>query len=178
MFFEIHITALSQHDDPTGMGMANFHSAAHYKGLRTISVELLHPNLTVLRTEDMTSHRAEFETFEECKEFVDIMADHLHMAAGVVRVKIESPYYPEYVGKSCYIESHWTPEILTEDYPLSRSCHKRHKILATAREYDQSKFEEFNETWKGKGIVELCLYDSFVKEDKDWFDLYQKVEHV
>ena len=42
--------------------------------------------------------------------------------------------------------------------------------MATDREYNPKKYQEFIEKWIDKD-VELCLYDSCVTEDFNWFEL-------
>ena len=44
---------------------------------------------------------------------------------------------------------------------------------ATARTYEKTHYEAFKKEWENED-VEMCLVDTFVNEDKDWFDLYQK----
>ena len=45
--------------------------------------------------------------------------------------------------------------------------------MATYREYSQFNYNSFKEKWQNEDI-ELCVYDSFVKEDEDWFNLYKQ----
>ena len=157
--FEVHITA----DE----GIINI---AKRLGIKTISVDLLRPDRTVLRTEHMTSQIVRAENYEACKRQVDWMLLNLDLyKVRVYRVKIESPCYDHYVGQSLYMESHFQP---TDDhYPLSRNQRKE-TLLATDREYDKQLYDLFKTRWADKE-VELCLYDTFVEEDKDWFDCYR-----
>ena len=48
---------------------------------------------------------------------------------------------------------------------------------ATVRTYDKKEFDSFQKKY-GEAKCELCLYDSFVDEDKDWFDLYDKEKMI
>lgn len=76
--------------------------------------------------------------------------------------------------QSLYLESHWETLMPTANYPMSRSRHKLNKILATARTYEQAEFEQFSkQRFAAKQVMELCLFDTFVEEDFDWFKLYE-----
>jgi hypothetical protein len=94
--FEIHITG-----DKSILKVA--------KPLKTIEVNLLKPDGELLRTEYMTSHLQHIASgFEGCKRYVDDIVEYLHNeGVNIVRVKIESPYYENYVNQSFYIESHF-----------------------------------------------------------------------
>jgi hypothetical protein len=173
--FEIHITA----DE-------SIHKTAKPLGLKTIAVDLLTPILSIMRTEHMTSHVQQFENEIDCGRFVIQTAKKLEDAGSkLIRIKIECPYIESMVEKSIYLESHWhTPQPtgfplstnITErpKYPLSRSQHKPNVILATARTYDKAEYEGFREqNWGSRQVVELALYDTFIEEDFDWFQLYE-----
>ena len=155
--FEIHIT-----------GDASILEAA--KPIKTISVQLLTPKGEIIRTEYMTSLVMKAENYEACKIKVDEIAASL-AASGVQisRVKIECPFYKHYADRAIYIESHF----VTQDFkfPVSRNARKD-SLLATDRTYIRAEFESFKERYKGVE-VELCLYDTWVDEDLDWFKLYQ-----
>lgn len=158
--FEIHIT-----------GDQNIHQIAPSLGLRTIEIELLRPDGTVLRTEHMTSDVRKFESFEFALDFVGNMKFGL-LANGcqVVRTKIECPPYNEYLPSAYYAESHFPVRDLSVECPISRN--KRNgKLLGTTRTFNKSLYRTFLETYKDKEI-ELCLHDSNVDEDKDWMDLW------
>jgi len=155
--FEIHIT-----------GDESILNNAERLGLRTIVVELLTPDVTVLRNEFMTSHVAKFVNYEACKIWVDDIVLQLKDAGtNIIRVKIESPYYEHYVEQSCYIESHFKTEN-PDKYPISRNVRKSY-YLGTDRVYNQDCYSEFRKKWDE---VELCLYDSDYLEDADWLDLW------
>lgn len=162
--FEIHLTARDE----------SIHLSAATLGLRTITVDLLKPSLMPLRSEHMTSHVEMFETYDECQTFVRNVIEKLEKdGVSLVRAKIEVPFLPEFLDKGIYIESHWeTQDLILNRYPLSRSRHKPHKLLATAREYNKCAFHSHNETWKRKAVVEICLFDNYVSEDFDWFSEY------
>lgn len=153
--FEVHITG----DE----------SILNHAEVKTISIDLLRPDKSILRTEHMTSHVCKFENFNKCKSYVDqVTKKLLDSGTNIVRVKVECPYYKHYVDQSLYIESHFVDNGFK--YPSSKNKNK-HSILATKREYDHSKYEAFTKKSKNE-IIELCLYDTNVQEDKDWFDLY------
>lgn len=155
--FEIHITG-----DPAII------DAAEELSIKTIVIDLLGPDQKRLRTEYMTSFIEKRDSYESCRNFVEEIVQKLKQKVDIIRVKIESPYYPHYEKQSLYIESHF--DALDNKLPMSQNVRKTN-ILATDREYDKLKYEEFRNKYQGVD-VELCLYDSFVKEDKDWFDAY------
>jgi hypothetical protein len=47
--------------------------------------------------------------------------------------------------------------------------------MVTDREYDKQNYFEFRQKW-GHEDIELCLYDTFITEDKDWFSLYESTD--
>lgn len=156
--FEIHITG-----DKEIINLANKLS------LKTIVIDLLKPDKSHLRTEYMTSHAQKFNNCKDCKAFVDNAAKEL---GNVVRIKIESPYYEHYVNQSVYIESHF--KAVNSSYPMSKNQNKD-SLLATDREYKIENYEFFRRKYKGV-VVELCLYDSNINEDLDWFNLYKGIQ--
>jgi hypothetical protein len=155
--FEIHITG-----DKSILTVA--------KPIKTIEVNLLKPDRSILRTEYMTSHVQHMASgFAGCKEYVnDIVKCLEFQGVNIVRVKIESPFYKHYVEQSLYIESHFEDD----HFKLPTSQNPRHTMpVVTAREYEQRWFEPFMEHYL-PSVIELCLFDTNVDEDKDWFDLY------
>jgi hypothetical protein len=156
--FEVHIT-----------GDKSILTNAPLLSLRTIAVALLTPNETIHRIEYMTSDVLKYKNFEECKKAVLHFAQSLKkFDTEILRVKIESPYYPHYADNSLYIESHFNS--VDNKFPLSQNLLKNFK-LATHREYRKDRYEDFIDKYNGE-VVELCLYDTFVDEDLDWFSLY------
>lgn len=156
--FEVHIT-----------GDESIIQVAQTLGLKTISIDLLKPDKSRLRTEYMTSQVFRFGSYNECKFYIDCRVKELEKhGVQIIRVKIESPDYPHYRSQSCYMESHFNDRDGT--FPMSRNLRKT-SVLATSREYDKNKYDEFHELYKDVEL-ELCLFDSFVGEDADWFSLY------
>ena len=156
-FFEIHITSDEK-----------IHTAAAKLGIKTITVDLYTPEGTVLRSEHMTSFVIDAENYEACKEKVDKIVKTLEESCTLVRVKIECPFYKHYQKASLYMESHFVTE--GNYYPVSRN-RKKTASLGTERTYNKDNYEKFAKKWQ-KEQIELCLYDTNVKEDSDWFDLY------
>jgi len=155
--FEIHIT-----------GESDINKELTTLGIKNIIIDLLGPDKLVLRTEYMSSFTKKFENIYECKEYVNSLC-HL-LKSKIIRVKIESPFYEEYIDKSLYMESHFNPFNL--NYPISRN-QRSQKLIATDRTNNKLSYNDFRKKWENED-VELCLYDSFIEEDRDWFDLYKK----
>lgn len=133
--------------------------------LKTIMVDLFDRNKQYMRTEYMTSIAKKFENYAVCKSYVDVLVDYLQDSE-ICRVKIECPYYDHYVNQSIYIETHFKSD--DASLPLSRNKNKDY-FLATDREYAQQNYSKFRDKYYGKEL-ELCLFDSFPEEDKDWLD--------
>lgn len=156
--FEVHIT-----------GDESILEVGKRLGVKTIAIDLLRKDRSVLRSEFMTSEIMKCPDYETCKKQVRELVAKLEEArVPIVRVKIESPYYEHYVDQSLYMESHF--ETIDDFSPISRNRNKT-KFLSTEREYIHERYDEFREVYADKEL-ELCLYDSDVYEDKDWFDLY------
>lgn len=157
--FEIHITGKNGEiiDE-----LNNF-------GIKNITIELLRKNGSVLRTEYMSSFIIQEMDFVDCMYVVVNLLSKIK--TNVLRVKIETPYYEEYVDKSLYMEAHFDSMVGLTKYPISRNV-KSGKIMATDREYDKMKYSMFQKDMLGHDI-ELCIFDTFVDEDMDWFELYK-----
>jgi hypothetical protein len=160
--FEVHIT-----------GDEKIIETAKSLNVRTIVIDLVKPDKSYFRTEYMTSHTYRCENYDECKVYVDdIVAKLKEAGVNIVRVKIECPLYPQYRERSLYFEVHYGA--YNNTYPLSRNKGKDH-FLCTAREYDRSKYDDLaRKHLCFLPTMELCLYDTNVEEDKDWFDLYER----
>lgn len=156
--FEIHIT-----------GDESILQAAPQLGLKTISIDLLKPDFSVLRAEHMTSCIQHHFDYDSCLKSVLNSVELLKsQGVKVQRVKIECPFYEHYKDQACYIESHFNTE--QNYYPISRN-RKKSTLLGTVRTYDKDEFDPFFSEWKHV-TVELCLYDDFVEEDSDWLGLW------
>jgi len=151
--FEIHIT-----------GDETINSELDSMGIKNIIVELLTPSQDLYRTEYMSSFICKCESYQKCKDYVDHIISKLK--SPIIRVKIESPYYEHY--KCLYLESHFKP--FDNKFPMSRNK-KSGKLMGTDRSYTPENYPQFIEKWKDED-VEMCLFDSFVEEDFDWFELY------
>lgn len=175
--FEIHIT-----------GDASIHRACKeiYGDdiINTITVDLLKPNGSLLRSEHMTSQVLRCKDFYECMKDVGNIVKELDLAGtDIKRAKIECPAkseYWKYFGLVHYIEAHYNPDILkcSSLSPISQKVGKDTK-LATDRTYDRNRFIDFINIYTNTKIkldLELCLFDSNVNEDKDWFDEYLRQE--
>ncbi len=153
--FEIHIT-----------GSYGINAELDKLGIKNIIIDLLKPNKEVLRTEYMSSYIIKAENFAKCwLEVLDVLCK---LKSRLIRIKIESPYYSYYLDQSLYLESHFKP--FNTFYPISRNV-RSNKELATDRTYNHAEYQAFIEKWKGEDI-EMCLLDTWVDEDADWFKIY------
>ena len=170
MIFEIHIT-----------GDKSIHEICKQINIKTINVCLLAPNQSAIRCEDMTSfvfNGTEADCYRKVLEVAGVLQN---CGVPIYRMKIESPIVPELIHKSLYVETHFKTENIEEpdhDFrfspkftlPTSRNTSKDY-YLATDREYRQDKYDEFINKYKGKEL-ELCILDTNIEEDSDWFDCY------
>ncbi len=153
--FEIHIT-----------GEESILKELDTLGIKNITIELLTPTEEVMRTEYMSSFIHYANDYDECICYVNALL--LNLKSRIIRVKVESPPYDEYLGQAMYAESHFEP--IDTLYPISRNV-RSGKLMATAREYVPKNFKDFITKWSGCE-VEICLFDSYVEEDYDWFMQY------
>lgn len=160
--FEVHIT-----------GGESILDAAKSLNVKTISVNLLRPDGSHLRTEHMTSQVYRFPSYQDCKQHVDSLVEQLRTAGvGISRVKIESPCYEHYMEISLYCESHFPATDWS--YPVSRNARKTDR-LATDRQHKKDAepgYYEFRALHAGRDL-ELCLYDDNPQENLDWLQLYK-----
>lgn len=168
MIFEIHIT-----------GSLNIHNVCKTLGVKTIAVELLKPDGSILYIEDMTSFIFKGSEVDMYERVLSLVGDLSRNRVVIDRIKVETPYvgYEHLIPKSKYMETHFKcGERIVEDelfiLPTSRNIEKT-SYLATDRVYDSSKYQDFYEKYKDNEL-ELCIFDSNVNQDKEWFDLYTK----
>lgn len=144
--------------------------------VNTITIDLLKPNLEILRTEHMTNHSVKMSLLDICYYVMGIEYYLRFTKNKIERVKLETAPFVDLFYKSLYIEAHFKPtdeEIKQGIYPLSRNCNNN-KMLAIARELDKNKFGDFIKQWeKRTEEIELCLFDSKAEQDDDWLNLYK-----
>ena len=88
----------------------------------------------------------------------------------VIRTKVESPIYQEYLNDALYVESHFESDQFI--FPTSRNI-KKNTLLATHREYDKNFYQHFiDHHHKKNHELELCLYDTNIYLDTKWFNCY------
>lgn len=158
--FEIHITGKDKSI------LKEFESL----GLKTLKIILLDSQLQNVGFEHMCCIQKKFKTYEECQEYVGELL--LKLKSEIVRVKIESMYYPEYLDNSIYAETHFVPENPGEN-PTVRNI-KSKKYISTIRTYDKLEFKNLINISKDlHGEFELCLYDSNPNFDDYWLSFYK-----
>ena len=163
--FEIHITGK---DNSILKEFENL-------GLKTLSINLLDSNHNIVGNEYMCCIQKKFKTYEECQEYVGSLL--LKLKSKIVRVKIESAYYKEYLDKAIYAETHFIPKLKTllpvAKFPTVYNI-KSKKYVSTVRIYTKEYFEilKNNSRYK-KGEFELCLFDSNPKFDDYWLSFYK-----
>jgi len=161
--FEIHIT-----------GNKYIHEVGRQLGIKTIEIELLNPKKEIITTEHMTSIVHQSENYLSCKKYVDKLVNQL-LPCNVTRVKIECPWYEQYLKDTVYVESHFPPlfplEIMPPIWPMSRNV-KSGKMICTLREYKE--LELFKYWCMNQSLeLEMCVYDTNVNQDNYWFETWR-----
>lgn len=156
--FEIHIT-----------GSPNINEVLDNLHIKNIIVDLQKPNGDILRTEHMSSFVEKHADIHDCRDRVDVLVNELkRYGVKIIRVKIETPYYEDYVPYSEYMESHF---VATSD-KFAKSVNRRSgKVIGTDRTYHKRNYDTFSKLWV-KEDLELCIFDTNPEQDDDWLDLY------
>lgn len=171
MVFEIHIT-----------GNKRILEVGKLLGVKTISIDLLRPDFSVLTTEYMTSIEYKCCDFKEAYAYTTELNRQFWVNfVDVQRVKIECPPYEEYFPKSLYLETHYYDGGQNPESPLSINQNRyklglpiEESLLSTERTYDKSKYKEFMKNKTGNHqIFEIALLDTNVGLDSKWFSLYE-----
>lgn len=158
--FEIHITGKD----------SSIIEEFHNLGYKTLTIQLLSPECEVVGYEYMCAIQGKFELYEQCLEFtLDLIT---RIKSEIVRVKIESPFYQEYIEKAIYAEVHFvplTPGLLPTVYNANGN-----KYVTTERIYDKEEFTLLMEKYSEiKSEFELCLFDSNPEFDDRWLSFYK-----
>ncbi len=154
--FEIHIT-----------GDEKIHEVAKELGLKTIQVQLLRPDKSLIRTEHMTSIVKKFDYFEKAYQWTINTVIKLAEQCKIYRVKIESPPYPHYYYIALYAEVHFKNDSFNT--PTSKNPTKDY-YLGTER-VPIGKINELKAKYPNEDL-EICLMDNNIYEDVDWFNSY------
>lgn len=163
--FEIHIT-----------GDYKILAELEKLNIKSITVGLLKPNGDIIREEYMSSTIQQFTNVDDCIQWVNGLTAILQSkGVHIIRKKIEcQPSYYHYINRTIYMEAHWKIDKIKENtiFPISENM-RSGKLMATYRIYDKDNFNQMKKL-DVETEIELCLMDTYVSEDFDWFDLYQK----
>lgn len=164
MLFEIHIT-----------GSENIHEVCKERELKTIKIELLRKNYSIIRVDHMTSICVNLPNVVDAMIYVGQLEDYLKSNnVDIFRTKVECPLLPEYsefIKYSLYVESHFVTN--NSLCPVSKNVGGT-KFLGTKREYDRRNYLEFYFNHLDTNAdVELCICDSNVDWDMDWLNLWR-----
>lgn len=158
MKFEIHIT-----------GSKNI--LKHLAADNQLTVEMLDRSGEVFDTDYMSA--IDFRgSYIDMLTFVANLINYLTFRdVDIYRVKVETQPSPELFQTALYIERHFEMEKADDYvYPVSLLANKN-KYVGTSRTYNRSEFAEFANRYDK---TELCIIDSNVNHDKDWFDIWEK----
>lgn len=162
--FEIHITVNDN--------VAQFHNVCEFiLGIKTIQIESLDRFSNPVDVQHMTSIIKNFTDKQTAIDFATDLSKLLNkLDFNVIRTKVESPIYDEYLYDALYVESHFESNQFI--FPTSRNV-KKSTLLATHREYDINAYQYFIDFHsKRNHELELCLYDSNINLDTEWFNCY------
>lgn len=162
--FEFHITIAP-------LSVQNFISICDVFDIKRIEIESLDGNGNGIKIEHMTSFTRKLENYYQAFKLITEMDYYLQrLGCTIYRSKIESPYYEHYKEKSLYLETHFTSNLY--DLPTSRSV-KKDKLIATDREMNKDNYLDFIALHEPLGReIEMCLYDTNIILDKQWFEAY------
>lgn len=162
--FEIHITV--DLDDAS-----LFKNICHLADIKCIEIESLNIYGQNIDTQHMTSIIKKFIDKKEAIEFAKSLSYKFGKCnISVHRTKVESPIYNEYLNDALYVETHFESDQFV--FPTSRNVNKN-TLLATHREYDKSMYNYFIDIHRKKDHeLELCLYDTNINLDTEWFNCY------
>lgn len=161
--FEIHIT-----------GSENILEELSKLQIKSIEIDLLKPDKSVLRRQHMSSTVQEFKNLSDATKWTESLSAMLETkGVQIIRKKIESPIYEHYLSTALYMETHWRTSGWGSQV-LSEIVHSG-KMIATDRLYRIRDTELIKAFLKRHSLrqIELCLYDTFISEDYDWFNLYR-----
>jgi len=160
--FEIHIT-----------GEPSIIQEFEHKGIKTLEVNLLNPELKIVGKEYMCSHIVKATNYQECKTYVANLVNTIK--SKIFRIKIECPYMDKYFLDAIYAEVHFpTKEDTDNIYPFVWNV-KSEKYISTCREYETHKFFELKRKFENieKAEFELCLLDTNIDFDKHWISHFE-----
>ena len=148
-----------------------FNNICYLADIKCIEIESLNIYGQNIGTQHMTSIIKKFTDKEEAVEFAKSLSYKFGKCGiSVHRTKVESPIYDEYLYDALYVESHFESNQFI--FPTSRNV-KKNTLLATHREYDINAYQYFIDFHnKRNHELELCLYDTNVYIDFDWFNCY------
>lgn len=157
--FEVHIT-----------GEEAILEEFKFLGIKTLEVELLDREERVVGKEYMCSLVLKAENLPECKQMVATILTQIK--SEVFRIKIETPFYLDYLLDAVYVEVHF-PKVDTV-HPFVRNV-SSNKFVSTKREYNVHKFLQLRNEFINypKAEFELCLYDSNVNFDNHWIKHFE-----
>ena len=159
MIFEVHIT-----------GDESIHAVAAAKQHKTITLELVRPNYSLIRLDHMTSLIISATDLSSAlTQLKEIEKHYIDGGVDIKRVKMECPLtaeYKDYVRDAIYAECHF--EATNSKLPTSRNI-KKSEFSATDRCYNNACFLEFYFEYSEQDI-ELCVLDTNPTWDKDWAD--------
>lgn len=125
----------------------------------------------------MTSFAGEYNNLFECSVMVISLENTLRRAGiNISRTKVECgiSLFEKYEDFVLYAESHFNMMGIAAAYPVSVNINHPEKRMGLDRIMKPSETElyKFKDKWKYQ-TVELCLLDSNVGIDDEWFDSWE-----
>jgi hypothetical protein len=157
--YEFHITA-------------NEHSikALSEFGIPIIGIAMLDKDGFEIQRDWMTTITKSFHSQENAISYLGSILQKIQ-GTPIFRVKIETPYEEGLdLNRFKYIETH-NKIVQRPIYymPTSKNIITE-ELIETHRCYNVEKFERFAQSYGGK--VELCVMDTNIQHDYEWFKLY------
>lgn len=167
--FEIHIT-----------GSPNIIKYFKDYNIPYLEIDMLDKDLKSIQKDYMCAIKYKAKNFEIAEGYARMIAhcavNHFDNNIEIYRIKIETEPLEKYFDKALYIERHW--EIDMEIWKFQADCmvyplsyiENKYKLVLTERNYNKNEFKEFTDIY---AKTELCLLDTNINHDKQWFDSWK-----
>ena len=156
-----------------------FHITAYESSIRElkrydipiIGIEALSPSGYAVQWDWMTSYSDFFPSQESAINYIRVLLKKVKFTP-IYRVKVETPYDNSLnMEEFKYIETHLNS--LDNNLPKSRNI-ITNEIISTDRTYNFKEFESFAERYN-TSKVELCVMDTNIYHDHNWFMFYDSI---
>lgn len=156
-----------------------FHITAYESSIRELSkydipfigIEALAMSGIAVQWDWMTSYSNFFPSKESAINYIGVLLEKIKNTP-IYRVKVETPYESDLNFEEFrYIETHLNS--VDNNLPKSKNI-ITNEIISTDRTYNFKEFKSFAERYR-TSKVELCVMDTNVYHDHNWFRFYDSI---